>query len=619
MTATESASTTDSVEVASPSTPGDADESSPTGSDVSVASGMKALIAFARPDAGRFVLAGLLAAAAALLSLVPFWAIYRTIDAVVAGDPIRNELFRLALITLIALVGRYVLFGLSTAVSHVAAYQMLYEIRVAMAERLGRVPLGYVNRRRSGEIKKVMGDDVERLELWLAHGIPDIVASLVVAVAVPVWLFTVDWRMAIATLIVILPAFAAMAIGMRRTMPSMPRYHESLTEMNASVVELIRGMPVVKVFNRADDRVRDTENAIERHVTIVERLSRDSLPLMTAFFVLLAANVALLVPLGIWLNDRGSLSDTDMLFFFVVGLGALGPISALLSLFAHLAQLTTGGNLVEEIMTAPTLTDGDADLIPGDASVELHEVDFAYDERRVLHGVSLRAEPGTITALVGPSGSGKSTIAALIARFWDIDGGEIRVGGVDIRSLDPDVLAANVSVVLQDTFLFDDTIAANLRVARPNATDAEIEAAARAARAHDFVTAFPAGYETVVGERGARLSGGERQRLTLARAILADAPVILLDEATSFADPENEALIQDAIGELIAGKTVIMIAHRLSTIAGADQILVIEDGRVVERGRHDELVAATGTYARLWDDFISAEDLALGDAVRRDP
>ncbi|MEM9652676.1 MAG: ABC transporter ATP-binding protein [Actinomycetota bacterium] len=586
--------------------------------EISVGSGMKALIAFARPDAGRFIFAGLLAAVAALLSLVPFWVIYRTIDEVVTGDPDRSDLFRLAVIALAAILGRYILFGLSTAVSHVAAYQMLYEIRVAMAERLGRVPLGYVNRRRSGEIKKVMGDDVERLELWLAHGIPDIVASVVVAVAVPVWLFTVDWRMAIATLIVILPAFAAMGIGMRRTMPSMPEYHQSMTEMNASVVELIRGMPVVKVFNRADDRVRDTEDAIDRQVAIVERLSRDSLPLMTAFFVLLAANVLLLVPLGIWLNQRGSLSDTDMLFFFVVGLGALGPISALLTLFAQLARLTTGGNLVEEIMTAPVLADGVTDLAPADASVELSAVDFAYDERQVLHDVSLRAEPGTVTALVGPSGSGKSTIAALIARFWDVDRGEIRIGGIDIRDVAPDTLAANVSVVLQDTFLFDDTIAANLRVARPDATMAQIETATRAARAHDFVMALPDGYKTTVGERGARLSGGERQRLTLARAILADAPVILLDEATSFADPENEALIQDAIGELIAGKTVIMIAHRLSTIAGADQILVVDDGRIVERGGHDQLVAQGGPYARLWDDFVSAEDLALGDAVRRD-
>ncbi|MEM8707111.1 MAG: ABC transporter ATP-binding protein [Actinomycetota bacterium] len=586
--------------------------------DVTVVSGMQALIAFARPGAPRFVLAGLLAAASSLLTLVPFWAIYRTIDEVVDGDPVRGDLYRLAVISLVALIGRFVLFGLSTGISHIAAYQMLYDIRISMAERLGRVPLGYVNRRRSGEIKKVMGDDVERLELWLAHGLPDMVAAIVVIVAVPVWLFVVDWRMAIATLIVLVPAFVALGVGMKRTMPSMPNYHESLTEMNASVVELIRGMPVVKVFNRADDRVRDAENAIEHHVSIVERLSRDSLPLMTAFFVLMAANVVLLVPLGIWLNDRGSLSDTDMLFFFVVGLGALAPVSALLTLFAQLAQLTTGGNLVDEIMNAPTLDDGDATAVPADASVELRSVDFAYDQRQVLHDMSLRAEPGTITALVGPSGSGKTTVASLIARFWDVAAGEILVGGVDIRSIAPDVLAAHVSVVLQDTFLFDDTIGANLRVGRPDATDAEVEAAARAARAHDFVVAMPDGYDTVVGERGARLSGGERQRLTLARAILADAPVILLDEATSFADPENEALIQDAIGELIAGKTVIMIAHRLSTIAGADQILVVDGGRIVERGRHDTLLAQAGLYAQLWNDFTSAEGISLGDAVRRD-
>jgi ATP-binding cassette subfamily B protein IrtA len=332
--------------------------------------------------------------------------------------------------------------------------------------------------------------------------------------------------------------------------------------------------------------------------------------------VLLAANVVLLVPLGIWLNDRGSLSDTDLLFFFVLGLGALAPVVSLLHLFSFLSHLTTGGNLVREVMEAATLDDASGTDRPADASVELRDVSFAYGDQPVLHGVSLRAEPGTLTALVGPSGGGKSTIAALIARFWDVESGAVLVGGADVRRIPPDDLARHVAVVLQDTFLFDDTVAANLRVGRPGATDAEVEEAARAAQAHGFVRALPEGYETVIGERGAQLSGGERQRLALARAILADAPVIVLDEATSFADPDNEVLIQEAITNLVAGRTVVMIAHRLSTIAGADQILVVEAGCITERGAHDQLVAGRGTYRQLWDDFVAAETIALGDAVR---
>lgn len=587
--------------------------------EITLTSGMAGLAEFARPALGRFLLAGMLSAVAALLSLVPFWAIYRTVDEVVTGSPTRGDLWWLALVALLGVVARFVVFGVAIAVSHVAAYEVLYGIRLRLADHLARVPLGQVTRQRSGELKKVMGDDVERLELFLAHGVPDIVASVVTLVAVPIWLFTVDWRMAIAAVILVVPALASMSLAMRRSMRHMDDYHRTLGAMNASVVELIRGMPVVKVFNRGTDRVRDAERAVDEHVATVRVYSNEFLPFGTAFFVLLGANVALLVPLGVWLYDRGSIGATDLLFFFIVGLGVLAPVISLLHLFANLSHLTTGGNLVREVLATPPLDDTGADRVPTDASVELRDVSFSYEGpggRSALDGISFRAEPGTLTALVGPSGAGKTTVASLIARFWDVTDGSVIVGGCDVRHVAPDELARHVSVVLQDTFLFDDTIAANLRIARPHATDAEIEAASRAAQAHDFVTRLPAGYDTVVGERGANLSGGERQRLTLARAILADAPVIVLDEATSFADPENEALIQDAIGALIEGKTVIMIAHRLSTVAGADLILVVDDGRITERGSHEELLAAAGTYARMWGDFTAAEAIQLGDAVR---
>jgi ATP-binding cassette subfamily B protein len=579
-------------------------------------SGITGLLGFAAPARRRFVVSGLLAAASALLSLVPFWAIYRTIDEVVTGEPVRADLWELAALALASIVGRFVLLGVSTAISHVAAYELLYGIRIGMAEHLTRVPLGYVTKRRSGELKKVMGEDVERLELFLAHGLPDLVAASVTLLAVPVWLFTVDWRMGLATVAVAVPAFGCMALGMRSSSPHMPEYHRTLAEMNASVVELIRGMPVVKVFNRGSDRVRDAERAVEDHVRVVKAYSAAFLPFGTAFYVVLAANVLVLVPLGVWLNDQGSLSDTDLLFFFVVGLGALAPVVALLHLFFQLSHLASGGNLVREVLDTAVLDDTGADEHPADASVELRNVRFAYDDRTVLHGVSFKVEPSTLTALVGPSGGGKSTIAALIARFWDADEGAVLIGGADVRHIGADELGRHLAVVLQDTFLFDDTVAGNLRVARPAATDAEVEAAARAAQAHDFITSLPLGYDTPVGERGTHLSGGERQRLTLARAMLADAPVVLLDEATSFADPENEALIQEAIANLVAGKTVIMIAHRLSTVAGADQIVVIDDGRVSEQGTHARLVAAGGAYTRLWEDFVAAESIALGDTRR---
>jgi ATP-binding cassette, subfamily B, bacterial IrtA/YbtP len=588
---------------------------------VTMTSGVAALLPFARPGRRGFVVAALLASVASVLSLVPFWAIYRTVDELVSGETSRGALWGLAAVALVAVVVRFVLFGLALWVSHLAAYEVLYGIRMGLAEHLSRVPLGYVTRRRSGDLKKVMGDDVERLELFLAHGIPDMAAAAVTLVAGAAWMFAVDWRMALAAVGVVAPAFACLSVAMRHGSRHAGDYQRTLGEMNASMVELVRGMPVVKVFNRGSDEVRSAESTIREHAQVVRRYSGEFLPMGTAFFVLLGANVAAIVPLGVWLWDRGSLPTADLLFFFVVGLGALVPLATLLHLSSSLNWLASGGNLVRQVLDAAVLdeaggTGGTADgERPADASVELRGVSFAYEGHRVLHDVSLRAEPGTITALVGPSGAGKSTIASLIARFWDVDEGAVLVRGVDVRRLPTDVLTRQRAVVFQDTFLFDDTVAGNLRVARPDATEAELEAACRAARAHDFVAALPQGYATQVGERGARLSGGERQRLTLARAILADAPVIVLDEATAFTDPENEAAIQDAIGELVEGKTVIMIAHRLSTIVGADQIVVIDGGRVVDAGRHADLLARGGLYARLWEDFTLAAATPLGAAV----
>lgn len=583
--------------------------------EVNMVSGIRGLLPFARPAAGRFACSALLAAASSLLGLVPLWAIYVAVDAVVTGDATRDRLFRAATVALAAVVGRFVLLGLSTFVSHVAAYEVLYRIRIGMAERLTRVPLGFVTQRRSGALRKVMGDDVERLEQFLAHGIPDMVAAFVTLVGAGIWLLWIDWRMGLASLLVVVPAVVCLGVAMGRGARSMGEYQETLADMNASVVELLRGMPVVKVFNRADDEIRGAEDSIRRHVSVVRRYSLDFLPLGTAFFVLVAANVVVVVPVGIWLWDRGSLSTSELLFFFIVGLGALGPVQSLLHLFANLSHLSTGGDLVREVMDAAELAvDGDGQ--PASAAVEFDNVTFGYGEAPVLHDLSFAAAPGTITALVGPSGSGKSTAAALLARFWLPDAGAVRVGGVDTRTMQEATLTSTVSVVLQDTFLFDDTIAANLRVARPEATDDELVAACRAARAAEFVAALPDGYDTVVGESGARLSGGERQRLTIARALLADTPVVVLDEATSFADPENEAAIQDALAALMADRTVILIAHRLSTVAGADNIVVLDRGRVVEEGRHDHLVGLGGLYARLWDDFRAAEETRLGDAVR---
>jgi ATP-binding cassette subfamily B protein len=592
-----------------------------------ITSGVAALLPYAAGARGRLLAAAALAALAAAAELVPYYAVYRALDAVVQGrvgpGGDGGELVTWALLALAGVLGRHVLFGLAMFVSHLAAYDLLQRLRVRMAERLARVPLGWFSSRRSGELKKVMADDVERLELFLAHAVPDLAAAATVGAATTAWLLVRDWRVGLAAIVVVPVAFACMAASLRRSDERVVGYHRSLGTMNAAVVEHVRGLPVVKVFNRTGDSVADTERAVRDHARWVGELTRRFLPLGTAYYSLVVASVFLVAPVATALALAGRLDTSDVVFFFVIGLGYGYPIARLYTTWSNLVHLSFGGNLVDEVLSAATLDAGAPRRLAG-PTVAFEDVRFAYEPGRdVLRGVSFVAPAGTVTALVGPSGGGKTTIARLIPRFWDVDpGGDrgghrgrhrgtVRIGGVDVRELPIEQLMDTVAFVFQDAFLFDDTVAANLRAGRPGATLDELRDAARAARVLDTIEALPSGWDTTVGARGSRLSGGERQRLALARAMLKDAPVVVLDEATAFVDPENEALIQDAIGSLVAGKTVVVIAHRLSTVVPADQILVVDGGRIVERGRHAELVAAGGPYARLWADYVAADAMPL--------
>jgi len=585
---------------------------------VTFTSGMRDLLPFARPVRGRLLAAGALASLAALCELVPFLAIWLAVDAIVDGDPSRDALLGYAGLAAAGLLARYALFCAATMVAHLAAFDALHALRVRMAERLARVPLGWVTGRRSGEVKKVMADDVERLELFLAHGVPDAVAATVATLASAAVLAVVDWRMALATIVVVPVAFACMGRAMATASPQMGRYQAALARVNGALVEALRGLHVVKAFNRAGATTAELQAAIDDYTDWGRSFTLRFLPLGTAFYVLVVANVLVIVPVGLWLELTGRIALTELLLFFILGIGFSLPLLRLFGTFAELGHLAVGGNLVRELLGAAELTapPAGASRRPADGSVRFEGVSFSFGERHVLRDVSFEAPAGSMLALVGPSGAGKTTIAKLVPRFWDVDAGRVVVGGVDVRELPQGELLDHVAFVFQESFLFDDTVAANIRLGQPGATDDEVRAAARAARADDFIRALPDGYDTVLGERGARLSGGERQRLALARAFLKDAPVLVLDEATAFADPDNEAAIQDALGRLAVGRTVLVVAHRLSTIAGADQILVVDGGRIVERGRHDELLDAGGRYATLWADFTAAQAVALGDAVR---
>jgi ATP-binding cassette subfamily B protein len=558
--------------------------------------------------------------------LVPYLVIY-FIAVEVLGTPLAEVdagwLWMLGGIALGAVVLKAAATGMALYVSHVAAYSILYDLRMALAEHMGRLPLGYFSARTTGQIKKVIHEDVEQLEEGLAHMIPDLVGGLTVPILTAVVLFVVDWRLALAT-IALLP-FAVGMYGWVAARSGIAQYNAINARINSAVIQYINGMKVLKTFLRADASFAQLRAVADEMRAYYSGPYAASIPALAVIFAVVRANLLLIVPLGVLFYLGGSLEITTFVLFLVLGMGFNRPIWTLFASYGTAAwQVSEASKHIGALLDAAPLSEPATAQAPRDASIVFDNVSFHYSAQGqpVLSEVSFSIPAGSVTALVGPSGAGKSTIAKLIPRFWDVSGGQILLGGVDVRQIGTEQLMDQVAFVFQDVFLFNDTVAANIRVGKPGTSDAEVEAAARAARCHDFIADLPQGYATPVGENGARLSGGQRQRLSIARAILKDAPVVVLDEATAFLDPENEAQIQAALAALVAaGKTVVIIAHRLSTITEVDQILVVDGGRIVARGTHPELLQQNPLYKELWNAHIASQEwqLARGSGVRVQP
>ena len=584
--------------------------------EIDLFTGLRLLLPFAKFGWPAFAAAGILASLSSLALLGPFWAVYRAVDELVAGVASRDSMYEYAALAAGFVILHYVLLAAAEWTSHRGAYATLEHLRLRIGERLGRVPLGFLSSRRTGEVQRTLNDDIERLELFLAHVIPDVVSAVSTMLFVIAWLALVDWQMALVSLVVVLVAMPILGIGMTRGSAKLTEYTRSMARMNGSIVEFVRALPVVRTFNGTRRVFGETKDAIDDAAQYQAEWGREFLPMFTAFFVILTSPILTIVPVGLWLWHAGQIDTSTLLFYFIVGLGFTLPLLRVLLIMTQFAVLGLGARLVRELDEADVLPEAASEAILNDGVVEVTDVNFSYEDRgdesrEVLQGITFIAQPGAVTAIVGPSGAGKSTLARLLVRFWDVDKGSIRIGGSDVRDIPIRQLMDQVAFVFQDTFLFNDSIAANLRIARPGATDDEIADAARAANAHEFISRLPEGYNTLVGEAGGRLSGGERQRIAIARAILKNAPIVILDEATAYADPENEIALQGALDRLVEGRTVIAIAHRLTTVAGADQILVMQDGRIVERGLHGELMQSGGLYAEMWEAFSTASSIAL--------
>jgi ATP-binding cassette subfamily B protein IrtA len=565
------------------------------------------LLRLIRPERNKLLLAGLLAIVSVVLGLVPFVLLYWLTLKLFAGRIEPGTVWTIAWIAAIAVILRFVFFGASLLVSHAAAFAFLYHLRVQLVRVLGSLPLGFFSHHTTGEIKKVMNEDVEQIELFVAHQIPDLVAAAALPVLTAAYLFAVDWRMTLAALAVFPFAMLAQTWMMRGTQQRWQEYHDLLEKMNATILEYTRGMAVIKAFNQTTESFARFADTVRAHRDYTARLTALSALPYTLYSILIASNLFVLLPVGLWFHLHGSLDLPTLVLFLFLGIGITVPCQRLLFFFGQLMRLSEGARRVMRILTHPPLLEPQHESHPRGHTVEFRCVNFSYGNgEAALRDVSFVAREGSVTALVGPSGAGKTTVARLIARFWDVTQGEVLIGDVNVKALSFDRLMEHVAFVFQDVFLFDDTVVNNIRMGRSDAMEEEVIAAAQAARCHEFVMALPHGYQTVIGERGARISGGEKQRLSIARAILKNAPILVLDEATAFADPYTESQIQAALAVLCRGKTVIVIAHRLSTITGADQIVVFDEGRVVAQGRHEDLLVTSEVYRRLWDAHIAA-------------
>jgi len=564
------------------------------------------------------------AVGSAALSIAPLWFIYRIAVELFSAQPNLPEVWRLAWCALGLLLLRWALMLGSHVLAHTGAFAIQHRLRVSMARHLGKVPLSFFSGRGAGSLRRTLTDDVNGLEGFFAHLLPDMVAAAAVPMVACALLFVADWRLALASLAPLPFALLAQAWWMRGMGKRMREWADLQKRIANQVGEYVRGVHVVKSFGLDARSFGELAAAVRGAVSWVEDYARSTSGGWVLFSALLTANWVVVAPLGAWLHLQGTLDLPTYVLFLLVAPSVLAPLLRLMFALSEQVQRVQAVGRISAVLQATplrepaTTTTSQIPAACAPLDIEFAGVSHRYGESGLaVEGVSFRAHAGQLTALVGASGSGKSTLVRLVARLYEFESGSLRMGNLDVRDWPLDALLARLGIVFQEVFLFDGTVLENLAFARPEATRNEIEAAARAACAHEFISALPQGYDTSLGERGARLSGGERQRLSIARALLKDAPVLLLDEATASVDAESEAEIRRALDVLCQGRTVLMIAHRLHSVMHADQIVVMEAGRVAGCGRHADLLRECAAYQRLWRDHEAARDWSLGKATQQ--
>lgn len=572
------------------------------------------LLSFAAPCRGKMATSVVLAILSVAGGFVPYLGVYQIIRLFLERQANWEDILFWCGVCLAGYAVKVAGYALSTMLAHVSAYTILEGLRLQAADRLMGAPLGEVESRPIGAMKSTIVDRIEDIEPPLAHMIPELSSNVLLPLVVVVAMFSIDWRMGLALLVTIPLALIPMALGMRSYNKNYAAYMEANAQVNSVIVEYVEGIQVVKAFSQGERSYQKFAQAVSSFKAFTMDWYRCTWASMNLCLSILPTTLLGTLPMGIYLYQTGVLHPAQVTLCLMMALGIVAPLMSATAFINSMKSMQFAVKDTRELLNLPQLSQVKQDAPLDDCNIQLKDVSFSYggsDGKEVLRHLNLTIPQGKFTALVGPSGGGKSTIARLAARFWDVTGGSITLGGRDIRELPLKQLSREISFVTQDNFLFDCSLKENIRLGRPGASDEEVFAAARAAQCEEFIGRLEHGWDTTAGDAGKQLSGGERQRIAIARAILKDAPIVILDEATAFTDPENENKIQRSIMALSKGKTLLVIAHRLSTIQNADQIVVLEKGQIVDRGTQGELLSRCPLYQALWAAHIGAQTWAV--------
>lgn len=577
---------------------------------------VKILFSFAAPCKGKMALSVFCAILSVAGGFIPFWAVYEILLAFINQNVTLNGILIWCLVGAAGYLLRVACHGISTILAHISAYTILEGIRLKIADRLMKAPLGEVMGRRIGYLKNIIMDKVEDLEPPLAHMIPELTSNLLLPVAIFIWMLVIDWRMGLAVLISPVLAMIPMFFLMRNYNSQYAAYMEANNHVNSIIIEYVEGIEVVKAFNQSTSSYEKFVNAVQSFKEFTLAWFKSTWKSMNLMMAIMPTTLLGVLPVGLLLVQNGSISPAELAMGIILSLSIVGPLMKATTFINEAKSMEYAVEAANELLNLPVLPDSGKIVSIPHNDIALKHVTFSYDgseQNEVLHDVNLELPEGSFTALVGPSGGGKSTIARLIARFWDVTGGSITIGGKNVKELSIRQLSELVSFVTQDNFLFNCSLKENIRLGNPNATDEEVYAAAKAACCDEFIVRLDKEYDTPAGDAGKRLSGGEKQRIAIARAILKNAPIVILDEATAFTDPQNEDKIQKSIMALSKGKTLLVIAHRLSTIQNADQIVVLKKGRIVDCGKQEELLKRCPLYADMWKAHIGAKNWSVSE------